>query len=147
MIGGFELFACSRCDAKYRTLESLTAHMAVCTAQPLRAPVICGGAYSELRRVLDLAFEQAASGKGKERHAVEGERFEDQRIVQLGAWMGSHHFEAGQACKKLLESARLKPGAGMREVLGAINYAAAAYLLLEQEDARTMLAGPQQGEG
>jgi hypothetical protein len=109
------------------------------------------GPYAELRRVLDLALDQAANGKGKERHALEGERFEDQQIVQLGAWMGSNHFELGQAVKKLLESARLKPGPAKREILGAINYAAAAVILLERAEraelAEAALSGPQQSEG
>jgi hypothetical protein len=121
-----------------------------CLAEEFRAPEggVFDDGYTELRRVLALAVEQASTGKGRERHATPGERFEDQPIVQLGAWLGSDHFELGQAVKKLLESARLKPGPAKREILGAINYAAAAVLLLEQQEAQeSVLRGPQAGEG
>lgn len=120
------MMICQRCHVPLASESEARRHLS--TEHPeLLQP------YAELRRVLDLALEQASTGKGKERHAIEGERFEDQQIVQLGVWMGSHHFEVGQACKKLLESTRLKPGAGKREILGAINYAVAAYLLLERQ--------------
>jgi hypothetical protein len=84
--------------------------------------------------VLHRAREQAALGKGLERHATAGEAFEDQQIVQLGAWMGSTHFEVGQACKKSLESTRLPPDRAVRELLGAINYLAAAVILIERKE-------------
>lgn len=87
--------------------------------------------YESLRHVLDLAVEQAKSGKGKERHASEGQAFVDQPIVTEGEAMGSNHFQLGQARKKLLESIRLPPDRARAEILGAINYAAAAYLLIK----------------
>lgn len=88
--------------------------------------------YASLRGVLDAALAQASDGKGKERHAAAGERFEDQQIVQLGEWMGSNHFEIGQACKKAIESTRLPADRARAELLGAINYLAAAVLVLER---------------
>ena len=88
--------------------------------------------YIELARVLGLALEQAQSGKGKERHARPGQRLEDQLIVQLGLELGSNHYELGQACKKALESARLPRERAVPELLGAINYLAAAVLVLER---------------
>jgi hypothetical protein len=91
--------------------------------------------YERLAEVLDEALEQAQSGKGHERHAGVGEAFHDQQIVQLGAWMGSTHFEVGQACKKAIESTRLGGERGRRELLGAINYLAAAVLLIDDEKA------------
>ncbi len=90
--------------------------------------------YLELERVLAEAVAQAAEGKGKERHAVEGERFEHQQICQLGRWMGSHQGPVFQACKKALESTRLPPDRAKAELLGAINYLAAAVLLVEEQD-------------
>jgi hypothetical protein len=145
---GITLFGCPRCGERRGSMEALLAHMSACTAQPLRAPVVAGEQYGELRRVLDLALDQAASGKGRERHALAGQPFEEQPIVVIGEWLGSNHFELGQAVKKLRESARLKPGPAKREILGSINYAAAAYLLLEQQEAQeSVLAGPQAGQG
>ncbi len=88
--------------------------------------------YEQLARVLQEALDQAAAGKGKERHANEGEAFEDQQIVQLGEWLGTNHFQLGQACKKLLEAARLPPDRARREILGAINYAAAAVIQMDR---------------
>ena len=88
--------------------------------------------YSELRRVLELAAEQAAAGKGKERHASEGERFEHQQIVRLGYWSGNIGFQIGQASKKAMEAQRLPAQRAIAELLGAINYAAAAVLVIEQ---------------
>lgn len=90
----------------------------------IRAKVAPG--YISLAEVLDAALEQAQAGKGMERHATPGEAFADQQIVKLGEWMGSTHFAVGQACKKALESTRLEPDAAERELLGAINYLAAA---------------------
>ena len=84
--------------------------------------------------VLAEAAAQARDGKGKERHAGDGERFEDQQIVQLGAWMGSTHFEIGQACKKALESTRLPAARARAELLGAINYLAAAVILIDRDE-------------
>lgn len=91
--------------------------------------------YHHLARTLALAYEQAAKGKGKERHASEGEPFHEQQIVRLGEWLGSNHFEIGQASKKGLESVRLPKERGMAELLGAINYLAAAHILRSREPA------------
>lgn len=88
--------------------------------------------YASLRRVLDLAFAQAAEGKGKERHASEGTTFEAQPMVTEGLEVGSNHFAIGQARKKLRESTRLEKDATLREILGAINYAVGAYLVRER---------------
>lgn len=91
------------------------------------------GEYQHLARVLQAALEQASQGKGKERHALDGEAFEDQQIVQLGEWLGSNHFQLGQACKKILESARLSPERRRHELLGAICYIAAAVIQDERD--------------
>lgn len=95
-----------------------------------RLPVTPG--YEHLAAVLDEALAQAQSGKGKERHAC-GEPFHDQQIVQLGEWMGgSTAFAIGQACKKALESTRLDDAVAERELLGAINYLAAAVVVIRR---------------
>lgn len=88
--------------------------------------------YAELATVLDAALEQAQGGKGKERHAGAGQAFEDQQIVQLGEWLNSTAFAVGQACKKSIESSRLPADRAKAELLGAINYLAAAYIQIER---------------
>lgn len=89
--------------------------------------------YAALRRVYKAAVEQASAGKGKERHAQDGEAFEDQQIMEIGRRLGSNHFELGQAVKKAYESARLPRDRAKAELLGAMNYLAAAYLLLDEK--------------
>lgn len=92
--------------------------------------------YELLSAVLDQALAQAQAGKGLERHAVAGERFEDQQIVQLGEWMQSTAFAVGQACKKSIESTRLTPDRARSELLGAINYLAAAVIQIDRAAAK-----------
>jgi hypothetical protein len=89
--------------------------------------------YESLATVLDQALEQAQAGKGVERHAGTGEAFEDQQIVQLGEWTGSTGFPVGQACKKAIESTRLPRERARAELLGAINYLAAAVVQLDRQ--------------
>jgi hypothetical protein len=92
--------------------------------------------YRDLQRVLDDAFEQAASGKGKERHA-NGKPFTEQPIMEIARMVGlpGHLF---QICKKVQEAggmaSRGTREAAKRELLGAIVYCAAAVLLLEEQE-------------
>lgn len=86
--------------------------------------------YADLRRVLDLALKQAAEGKGRERHAT-GQPFAEQPMLEIGRMVGVG-FCLGQAIKKAQEASRMQPDAAQRELLGAINYLAGAYLLLEE---------------
>lgn len=111
----------------------VAGHLAEGSTSPVVAP---SPAYASLRAVLERAACQAESGKGKLRHALDGEAFAEQQIVRLGEWMGSNHYEIGQACKKALESTRLAPERAVGELLGAINYLAAAVLVLEREARR-----------
>lgn len=87
--------------------------------------------YESLAAVLDEALSQAQAGKGHARHAC-GEPFEEQQIVQFGEWMGSGQFAIGQACKKSIESTRLDDARARAELLGAINYLAAAVLVIDR---------------
>lgn len=89
--------------------------------------------YADLARVLDAALDQAQGGKGVERHAAPGEPFSDQQIVQLCEWMGSIQGDVFQVCKKALEACRLPAPAARRELLGVINYAAAAVIVLDRQ--------------
>lgn len=93
--------------------------------------------YASLRTVLDSAFEQAAGGKGAERHA-NGLPFEDQPIMQITRLLGEHPVAAlaYQVVKKTVEAGRLYrikgPDAAVREMQGTINYAAATILRLQE---------------
>lgn len=88
--------------------------------------------YEQLAKVLDDALAQAQAGKGKERHAGEGEAFHDQQIVQLCEWMGSTQGDVFQAAKKAIESTRLPTDRAIHELHGAIVYLAAAVIVLER---------------
>ena len=91
--------------------------------------------YDSLRAVYAMALEQAQGGKGKERHA-NGQPFDQQPICQ-----GGRRFGPGcliyQAWKKahetpvLLQMDNGKERA-IRELLGVINYAAAAVLVIKE---------------
>ena len=93
-------------------------------------PIPTEDPYRSLRYVLELAVDQAANGKGKERHA-NGEPFDQQKICKISRAVGVG-FALGQALKKAEESIRLDKDAGLREILGAINYLAAAYIVLNE---------------
>lgn len=89
--------------------------------------------YKELRDVLIQAELQAREGKGAERHSL-GEDFKDQPICVLTRQLGMG-FPLGQAVKKVLESQKLRqyPARSKAELLGAINYIAAAVIVLEEQ--------------
>lgn len=91
--------------------------------------------HEELRRILNLAFEQSATGKGQERHG-NNKPFEEQPILTIpampGIGLGGLLY---QIVKKTNEAggmvAREDNPAAKRELLGVIVYAAAAYLFVE----------------
>lgn len=87
--------------------------------------------YASLNLVLERAYDQAASGKGAQRHAG-GQAFEDQPMQKLIELYGLG-FALGQAGKKMQESRRLGTEAAVRELLGAINYIAGAIIHLEKK--------------
>jgi hypothetical protein len=85
--------------------------------------------YYCLRRVLDLAYERASEGKGKERHA-EDKPFERQDIVREQVEIGTQ-IGIGQIRKKAKESLRLPPAEAQLELLDIIVYASGTYLAIE----------------
>jgi hypothetical protein len=87
--------------------------------------------YSSLAHVLGRAFDQAANGKGKERHA--NELPFDQQPMQTIAQAHGVGFLTGQAAKKSQEALGLPHDAKIRELLGAINYLAGAVIFLESK--------------
>jgi hypothetical protein len=88
--------------------------------------------YESLAAILDEALAQAQSGKGAERHANPGQAFADQVIVWLCEAMGSNQGDVFQACKKAIESTRLPRKRAIAELLGGINYLAAAVLVIRR---------------
>jgi hypothetical protein len=94
--------------------------------------------YESLARILQEAYEQSASGKGKERHA-NGLPFSEQIINTLPEMLGNMEGLGGltyQVMKKTHEAVAMAgrnqlPHA-RKELLGAIVYAAAACLHLEK---------------
>ena len=89
------------------------------------------GEYISLGLVLQSALEQASKGKGKERHASEGEAYEDQIICEVARRVGLG-YPLGQAVKKIYEAQRLGGDRGKAELLGAINYLAAAVIVMKE---------------
>jgi len=90
--------------------------------------------YNTLATVLSMAFDQASVGKGKVRHA-DNEPFDKQIICEVSRRLQNHPTAAPlfQAVKKIYESGRLNPPAAIHELLGAINYTAAAIILLKEK--------------
>ena len=92
--------------------------------------------YAPLCRVLNAAYEQAANGKGKERHA-NNKPFTAQPIMEIARMVGPG-YQLGQAMKKSAESLgmiqRGQPDRAKAELLGAINYLAACVLLIEEDE-------------
>lgn len=90
--------------------------------------------YSLLREVLERAYAQSESGKGKERHAND-KAFERQPILEIGRMVGPG-YEIGQAMKKGQEAfgmfTRLDFDRAVNELLGTIVYAAGAIVLIEE---------------
>ena len=93
--------------------------------------------YDNLSNVLGAAYHQAARGKGKERHARD-KPFDKQPIMEISRMVGPG-YATGQAMKKLQEAKSMMDrgqfAAAKAEALGAINYTAAFYLLIEEAEA------------
>jgi hypothetical protein len=92
----------------------------------------CAPGYASLADVLNRAFDQAARGKGDERHATP-KPFEEQ---PMQARIRAHGigFATGQAAKKSEEAHRLPRDRAVHELLGAIIYLAGAIIAIEAGD-------------
>lgn len=101
--------------------------------------------YHPLAAVLQMALDQAQEGKGAVRHA-NGQPFLSQPIMEIGRMVGNG-YQLGQAMKKAQESTRLPWPAAQRELLGAINYLAAAYLDIGERNGDPITEEFQAGEG
>ena len=89
--------------------------------------------YESLLAVLMEAYEQAACGKGQERHG-NGLPFEKQPMQAISDLLDSDAFMQGQAIKKIQEASRMEPGAARREYLGAINYIAGIIVRMDRNN-------------
>lgn len=89
--------------------------------------------YERLVAVLKAAHDQAAKGKGFDRHA-NGLPFHAQRMQQISHLLDSPDGMAYQVCKKVAEGLAL-PGHERKvaELLGAINYIAGIVIFLEDK--------------
>lgn len=107
-----------------------TPEAAKATPTTNSAVVLDAPGYESLANVYGRAFNQAAIGKGADRHA-NGEPF-DKQVMQDGA----HRFGVGgllfQAFKKSEESQRLPKDRAIAELLGAMNYLAGAVIAIER---------------
>lgn len=105
--------------------------------------------YIPLHRVLMLAYEQSSSGKGKNRHA-NGKAFLQQPIMEIGRMVGIG-YQLGQAMKKAQEAggmaSRGQIAAAQAELLGAINYLAAAHIQLGETAATADVGGMFEPDG
>lgn len=88
--------------------------------------------YERVFEVLQKALDQTQSGKGKERHSRGTTPFERQPIVEIAHMVGPAG-PAFQVIKKTQESMRLPPDRAIAELLGAIIYAAATIIAIEDK--------------
>jgi len=86
--------------------------------------------YESLANILQRAYDQAAQGKGAERHA-NSLPFDKQPMQSISTLLNDHTGLLYQAMKKIQESTRMDKDAAVRELLGAINYCAGAVIFLE----------------
>lgn len=111
---------CAKCNEELRN------------AMPPPGPMVVPG-YQELARVLTEAFNQAARGKGKERHAND-KPFTEQPIMQIANMVGTGGH-AYQIMKKTQEAQGMVHKGdfnhAIHEMRGAIVYAAAMILFIE----------------
>lgn len=89
--------------------------------------------YYLLAQALFGAYRQSAHGKGKERHANDLP-FNEQPMQAISDLIGSGDGMAYQVVKKVQESLRMDRDAAIRELHGAIVYAAGMIVRLQAED-------------
>lgn len=126
-------------DAEKRRIQEHYAECAAMAAEskfqfePAKMTNVRQG-YSELAEVLALALEQAQNGKGNARHQVGTTPFIAQPICELNRLYGTG-YSFGQAAKKAHETQQLESKeAKLAEILGGINYLAAAYIVIAEQD-------------
>jgi hypothetical protein len=112
----------------------MTRHTEIAKAATI-GPRLDVPGYDHLARILALAYDQAARGKGKERHG-NGLPFDKQPIMEIArmSGLGGHIY---QVMKKAQEAGTMHANgysdAAIKEFYGVINYAAAAVKLIEEQ--------------
>lgn len=92
--------------------------------------------YEQLADVLQDAYDQAAKGKGAERHA-DGLPFHEQPMQTGSDLLGTDAGLAFQAIKKIREGRNMPEFDRLeRELLGAINYIAGMIIWHRRQDPR-----------
>ena len=117
-------------DAAQRARARILIHRGN-TGKPLLRDTFPNPNYHDLALILCRAYDQAADGKGNERHA-QGQPFVAQPMQTIQQLVGTG-FAAGQAIKKIQEAQRMEPEAAARDLLGAINYIAGMILHIETD--------------
>lgn len=91
--------------------------------------------FATLAGILQAAHDQAANGKGRNRYG-EGKPFLNQPIMDIARMLGGIDGHSFQIMKKAQEAARMvrreQYDAAVHELLGVINYAAAAVLRIRE---------------
>jgi hypothetical protein len=117
--------------AAFRTRKSKQSKQKASPKKP-NSPFPDYPGYESLIAVLNMALDQSAAGKGKERHA-QGQPFEDQPMQRISQLLNSAEGMRYQVMKKTQESARMEKDAAIQELLGAIIYAAGAVIFLQNK--------------
>lgn len=120
---------CPACGAKFEIFEQVPGPGSTLTPfgqEQLKLD------YGPLQDVLDRAWQQAACGKGAERHG-QSLPFDRQPMQTISGLLNTECGMLYQAIKKIQESTRMDKGAAVRELLGAINYCAGAIIYLEAD--------------
>lgn len=99
----------------------------------LKMPFFDVDGYEELAETLIDAYNQAARGKGRERHNPNNIPFVDQPIMNEIRELGPSAL-AFQVRKKTRESMNLNYKMAQKEMLGAIVYAAAMYIYYQEKE-------------
>lgn len=92
--------------------------------------------YESLYGVLEKALLQCQNGKGKERHSEPNEPFDKQVICEVTRRLSRSKagYPLGQAVKKIYETVNLTDEQAVEELLGAINYIAAAIITFKENN-------------
>lgn len=92
--------------------------------------------YEKLQEVLKRAYDQAANGKGKERHSSNNTiPFHEQRMQSISDLIKSPKGMEFQIIKKITEGLEMEETERTtKELLGAINYIAGIIIFLEKQD-------------
>ena len=110
--------------------KSSSPHISTSSGHDGPSPVDPEG-FESLRAALEMAFDQAARGKGVARHG--GQRCFSQQPMQTLIDLYGLGFAFGQAGKKCEESQRLPREKAITEIAGAIVYLAGAIVYLNKQ--------------